>query len=472
MSVASGGDITAALSAARSGAVVCLTAGGTYGPVTLPTRAAGDTGWIVLRTAGTLPPEGERMRPSAANNLAKIHIATNAQCAIATAPRATGYYIRGIEVRAAASVTLTYDFVCLKLPDVGTFTVADEPSRIVLAQLYVHGHGTHQIQNCIKADPAHTAIVDSWISECHMRGVESHGIATYASPGPLLIENNFVEAQSINVLVGGATPRHNSGSAPLTGRRTSDITVRRNHFFTPPAWQGVWTPRKNHVEFKNAARILVEANVLDGSWEEASHGGVAFVLKSINDEGTCTWCLTSDVTLRKNLVVNVGMAVTISGSECYASTGCANAFPPNATRLAILDNVFALKNIAPGAPAYYGRGFQLGGGATDIQFERNVLAGEVTGVMLMVFRDRPLDRVTFRDNVWSLGGQALHIDPGGGVLRDGITTYVWERMTLFGSVHAGGLPSSTIVASESQAPLAAQIRSLVSSAVSGVVIQP
>src|ERR1051325_9335004 len=60
------------LAKARGGDVVCLVAGGTYPPFQLPARAAGDTGWIVVRTAGALPSEGTRMRPSLAGSLAKI----------------------------------------------------------------------------------------------------------------------------------------------------------------------------------------------------------------------------------------------------------------------------------------------------------------------------------------------------------------------------------------------------------------
>jgi hypothetical protein len=469
VTVPSGGDVSAALRTARGGQVVCLTTAANYGPVTLPTRAAGDTGSIVLRTTGALPAEGERMRPSLANNLAKIHVATNATCAIETASRATGYFIRGIEVRAALPVTLSYDFVCLKLPQDGTgFTAADVPARIVLSQMYIHGHASHEIQNCIKVNSAETAIVDSWISECHMRGVENHGIASTSSPGVMLVQNNHLEAQSIQILIGGATPRLTNQSPPVTGLRTSDVTIRRNYFYTPAAWKGVWYPRKNHLELKNASRVLAEANVFDGSWEEASHGGVAVVLKSINDEGTCTWCQVSDVTIRWNKAQNVAMGLMIAGQECYASTGC-SVWPPFATRLRFQENVFDLVNA--GAYTGFGRGMQLGAGATNLQFERNVIVGAVN-LTMMLAKDKPVDTVLFRENVFAISDYPLHVDPGSGHISAGVLNLTWDRMTLVGASQPSTMPPSTIVATESVFTLAAQIRTIVQQATVGVVVPP
>jgi hypothetical protein len=71
-----------------------------------------------------------------------------------------------------------------------------------------------------------------------------------------------------------------------------------------------------------------------------------------------------------------------------------------------------------------------------------------------------------------MGEYPLHVDPGGGAIADGIRSYLWERMTLIGPNQPATLPPSTIVSSESAAPLAAQIRATVQAATLGVVVLP
>jgi hypothetical protein len=191
-------------------------------------------------------------------------------------------------------------------------------------------------------------------------------------------------------------------------------------------------------------------------------------LKSINDEGTCTWCETSHVTVRRNSFSNIGMGIAVNGAECYSSTGCTTP-PVPANHIAITENVLTIANA--GAYTGFGYGMRLGAGATDLEFSRNVLAGNVY-VMLFLFKDRPVDRVTFRDNVWAMGTYPVFTDPGAGGLADGTRNAVWERMTLVGTAAPTGLPPSTVVTSESAAPLAAQIRTIVQGATAGVVVAP
>jgi hypothetical protein len=457
VTVAAGGNVNAALSAARGGQVVCLTASASYGQVTLPARVAGDTGWIVVRTATVLPAEGTRIKPSTTGSYATIATA-NSEPALRTTPGTHGWFIAG--VRFATSAAMTYNIVTLGSGDADQTTLAAVPQRLILSRVVIDG-GTTNVQNCLVLNSGATAVVDSWLANCHGKGMETHGIGSWNGPGPHLIQNTYIEASSINALWGGATPR-------IANLRASDITVRRNNFVAPSAWKGTWYPRKNLLEFKNATRILVEGNVMDGSWEEASHGGAAFWLKSINDDGNCSWCELSHITIRRNEFKNLGMGFAINGAECYASTGC-SVFPKVANHIAIQDNLFTIVNASPFTG--YGRGMHLTGGATDILLERNVIAGNVYMVMLAM-KDRPVERVNFRDNVWVMGEYPLHVDPGGGAIADGIRNYLWERMTLIGSNQPATLPSSTIVSSESAAPLAAQIRATVAGAVAGVVILP
>ena len=99
------------------------------------------------------------------------------------------------------------------------------------------------------------------------------------------------------MLWGGADPL-------IAGLIPSDIEVRRNHFFKPTNWKGRWLV-KNLFEIKNAQRVLVEGNVFENNWQHGQ-GGSAIVMKSVNQEGTCTWCVAMDITFRYNVVKNTG----------------------------------------------------------------------------------------------------------------------------------------------------------------------
>ena len=48
---------------------------------------------------------------------------------------------------------------------------------------------------------------------------------------------------------------------------------------------------KNAFELKNARRVLVEGNIFENVWS-SGQDGTAIVLKSANQEGACTWCVT------------------------------------------------------------------------------------------------------------------------------------------------------------------------------------
>ena len=43
--------------------------------------------------------------------------------------------------------------------------------------------------------------------------------------------------------------------------------------------------------------------------------GTAIVLKSVNQEGNCTWCVTEYVTFRRNLVRNAKNGLVINAAE-------------------------------------------------------------------------------------------------------------------------------------------------------------
>jgi hypothetical protein len=305
--VSANGNLQSALNRAKPGDVVALAPGATYvGNFVLPAKRCG-TPWITVRTDvpdSLLPPEGQRITPASSARLARI--ATRNQVpAIKTAIPTCGWRLMGLEVTVLPSFTeLNYGMIWLGdggWREGGEFQTSAEkvPADIVLDRVYLHGQASTASMRCLSLNSARTAIVSSWLSDCHAKGIDSQAIAGWNGPGPYLIENNFIQGAAENLIFGGADPA-------IHGLVPSDITIRRNHFHKDPAWLGKWTV-KNLFELKNSQRVLIEGNVFENNWADGQEG-MAIVIKS--QIGTETgknlrlWQGTTDVTFRYNIVRN------------------------------------------------------------------------------------------------------------------------------------------------------------------------
>jgi uncharacterized protein YjdB len=316
--VPAGGDLQAAINAARPGDEVRLAAGATWtGNFVIPaTSACSVSQWITVRSDvsdAQLPAAGIRMTPAAATGLAKI-VTNNATAALRTNGPTCGWRFLGLEIVSTNDPTvLNYGIV--KLGDGGSVgagevqtSLSKVPQDFILDRLYVHGTTTANVVRCIVLNSGRTAVLNSWISDCHSKGWDSQSIEGWNGPGPYLIENNFLSGAGENVMFGGADPG-------VYGLSPSDITIRGNHVWKDPTWKGKWTV-KNLFELKNARRVLIENNVFENNWADAQQG-MAIVIKSSQDScGTCTWQGTTDVTFRYNIVRNSPRGFNVQAVDC------------------------------------------------------------------------------------------------------------------------------------------------------------
>lgn len=376
----SGNNWQAAVNAARAGDVLCFS--GVYlGTITLPNRS--DSGWVVLRSLTSPVAPGARVRPSDAAQLSSI-VATGTNSAIVAAPGAHGWYVRELEVSTDPTLsTLTYALIDLATPPSVTQFARD----LVFDRVYAHGWPTRPLRRCVALNSAATAIINSWLDDCHEKGADSQAIAGWSGPGPYRIENNHLAGAGENVIFGGADPR-------FPGVHPSDITMRRNYVYTPMAWKGVWT-KKNSFELKNVQRILVEQNVFDGSWADGQTG-IAIVIKSANQSGggSSRDNGSRDVTFRRNLIVNAAGAITVNGRG-----GDAGNIDSLSRRIEITENY--ADSIGLAATGHDNRGVLILTGATDVLFRQNTWlsppndgsaytggsVGTLTAVRLTIDRD-------------------------------------------------------------------------------------
>ena len=431
VSVPAGANLQTALNAALPGDELILLAGATYtGNFTASTCGAG---WITVRSGGTIP--AGRMTPTKAAPLAKL-VSPNT----APALRATGckLWLSGIEVTITAAATASY-------PNYGLLLL--EGTDQVLDRVYVHGQPTSNLIRCVTMNGARQQVSSSWISDCHANGYDSQAIQGGNGTGPFKIVDNTLEAAGENLMFGGSDPS-------IPGLVPSDIEIRGNHVHKPLTWQTAnWTV-KNLMEFKNAVRVLVEGNVLDGSWYE---NGGSIIVKSSNQSGGCRWCRSTDVTIRRNLITNAGQGIAVAGSVNSDST---------TKRVLISENVLDLSQ--PGTR----QGLILLS-PQSVSVVRNVFSG-TTHSAAIVEGGAPC---VFDSNIWSKGSYGVFASGAGSGTAAlnkgcGTTGWTWTAMTLIGSSGSGYPGGTTWAATESVAPLASQIRSLVTQAVAGVVVTP
>ncbi len=317
--VAQGGDLQAALDAAEPGDLVQLAPGATFhGTYVLPRKNG--NGVIIVRTNVALGDEGTRMTPphAAEAGLAKlVAIQANAP-ALRTAPGTSGWRIMGVEMTVDESVRATESIVRLGDGSRAQNEVSRIPSNIVLDRVYVHGHPRLQLQRCVSLQSASSAVIDSYLSECHGKGFDSQAIVGWNGPGPYKIVNNYLEGAGENVMFGGADPA-------ITGMLPSDIEFRRNYVYKPLNWKGVWSI-KNSFELKMGIRVLVEGNVFENNWADAQTGDM-ILLKSANT-ANAPWTETRDVTFRYNILRNAP-----NGINATANPGPYPVVPMSKVRL-------------------------------------------------------------------------------------------------------------------------------------------
>ena len=302
--VSAGDDLQAALDEAVPGDEVVLEAGAVFrGSWSLPAKS-GD-GWTIIRSANLdqLPPEGQRVSPRDAEHLAILE--TGRGRALTIEPGSQRYRIMGLEIRAGDGVEVT------SVVDVGTTaasSVEEQPKDIVIDRCWIHGAPTENARQGITLNSRDTAIMGSYIDDIKADGQDSQAINSIHGAGPFRIVNNFLEGAAENIMFGGGTPS-------LEGVIPSDIEICGNYFFKRPEWRDDRWSVKNLFEIKAAKRVLLSANVLEGSWTNGQIGW-AIILKT----GDSSPVDSEDITITHNVIRDINHGVRAS-PRCVSHLG-------------------------------------------------------------------------------------------------------------------------------------------------------
>lgn len=225
--VPAGGQLQAALDAARGGDTILLEPGATYsGNFRLPVH--GGATYVTVRSAAPddlLPAAGQRITPAWREHLPRI-VSANGMPPLRTAPGAAYWRLQFLELGPAGSSSATV----LDLGDGTETSLAAVPHHLIVDRVYVRGHALDGQRRGIGLHGSHTTVINSYVADIKLVGQDSQAIGGWNGPGPFHIENNYLEGAGEVVMFGGDDPR-------IPSLVPSDIVLRGNTLTRPVAWR-------------------------------------------------------------------------------------------------------------------------------------------------------------------------------------------------------------------------------------------
>jgi hypothetical protein len=348
-----------ALSSANPGDVIVLDAGTVYkGNFKVPAKSNPSGQWIYIVSSNlsSLPATGTRVSPSDAVNMPKI-VTPNVSQALSFYSGSNHIRLVGVEIYSASTYSPTgytpgvyYGYAMVSVAGNWPWPTPI-PDNIIFDRCYVHADATHDVQEALQLNFSNAAVVDSYISDIHMKGTDTQAIAAYYTPGPILIHNNHLEAAGENVLFGGAGRNANQWVP-------SDITVTDNYLYKPLAWvplslNGTYVV-KNSFEMKSAQRVLFDHNVVENKWAAGQVQGAMLFTPRTSQSGDIA--VVVDVTVTNNIFKNVisGFNTLAVDDQCGSPSypNCHNA--GSTGRYYIANNLVELMdNTAPGHGGHF-----------------------------------------------------------------------------------------------------------------------
>lgn len=421
--VNAGGNLQSAINAAAPGDVIVVEAGATFrGPFELPAKT-GDAEIVIQSSRVSELPQG-RVNPALSPLMPKI-VVPNAEQGFRTKPGAHHYRFDGIEVLPESATITLYDLVRLGDGRQAQTTLASVPHHIKIDRCYIHGLPTGNAQRGISLNSSDSEITRSYIADIHWSGTDSQAICGWNTPGRNKIIDNYLEAASENILLGGSDPF----SAEFTP--TGD-QILRNYVFKPLTYKGKGWAVKNLLELKNARNTVIDGNIFENCWTDGQ-SGIAILFTARNQDGTAPYSVVENATFTNNIVRNAEGGVHVLRTD----TESKGAITSNVT---VANNVFdkitfsylTVINNPVNLTVVHNTVFKNGNIAS---FDSRVEDPKATGL-------------TIRDNLFSEGNYGVH-GSGVGEGTAGITkfyaSYVFEKNNLAGRDASMYPPNNTFV---------------------------
>jgi hypothetical protein len=348
--VPAGADLQLVLNAARPGDVLVLQPGARYiGPFKLPPNLAGPT--ITIRSAAILPER--RIGPQDIALLPTLAAAVASP--IVDGVGAANWRLDGIALESVLDGT-------------GEVILLQDSTNIYLDRLLIVG-GVNGQKRGIRGNGQRITLTRSYIANIARASQDSQAFCAWDGAGPYTLTNNYLEAASENVMIGGA-------DSQSPDRVPSDILVEGNSFSKRLEWKGAGLVVKNLFELKVGRRITIRGNVFERNWTDAQTG-YGILMKVVDQGGTAPWSVLEDVLFEQNVVRDVENGFNILGNDYAAPSG-------RATRITIKNNLLVTSGTA----------FQIGGEVGDLAIDHNTVDQGYTLMSL------------YKGTVWSAGAAA------------------------------------------------------------------
>ena len=420
VAVSNGAEFQRALDTATAGDVIALAPGAPFRPsapegsFVLRNRSIPANQWVIVRSAsaafdesGAIP-SNTRVNKSQAGEMPQIRAISNNVPAFITEPGARGYRLIGLDIGGDPSLTQLTNLIELR----------NGSSDIVIDRSYLHGNDSGNFRRAVVLHGARLAVIESYVDNFHDANSDSQSLGGSLGPGPYKIVDNFLEAASENILFGGSDPT-------IPNLVPSDIEIRRNLSTKRLSWRTSGVPVKNAFELKNARRVLVEGNVFENVWP-SGQDGASIVLKSVNQDGGCRWCVTEYVTFRHNIVRGAAHGVVINAAE----TGVRGATMPVKANHIKFENVL-FEDI--GSPRWGGGGklFRVFGGVTDLAITHVTSRGNPMGIVDPADPADVNPRLTFKFNIVERKNYGIGwVDEGEKTLARNFPSYTYDQNVL------------------------------------------
>jgi len=209
--------------------------------------------------------------------------------------------------------------------------------HIIVDRSWLHGQPQDETYDgFVTSGGTYIAVIDSYFND--FKCISNTGACTDAhaiaggfgdtQDGPFLIQNNFLEASGEGVMFGGA-------EATTT---PTDITIQQNHFWKPWQWMPgnskyIGAPNgnpfivKNHLELKNAQRVLIQGNLMENNWGGFTQHGAAVLFMPVNQYqhktglNVCPICKVTDVTFRYSQISHAAEGIDFATELAPEYTG-------------------------------------------------------------------------------------------------------------------------------------------------------
>lgn len=319
--VSTSAQLTAALVQAAAGTIpagsTILLAPGTYvgnfilpvhPPAPTPPDGSTPNQYITIKSSGSIPADGVRVSPSDASQLAILQSDVGGTSPLRTAAGAHDWKLIGLGFTQTAGNT--FGLLWLGAGDSTQTSTSQCPYNIEVDRCYFYvGDGIEERRG-IALNSASTTIKNCYIVNIKDVNGDSQAIGGWNGPGPYVIDNNYLEAQSENILFGGSDPA-------ISGLVPSNISITNNTITKRLAWEGV-RPVKNLLELKNAKNVRIAYNTFSNCWVSGQDGW-SMVFTVANQNGTAPQTTIQNVLVEYNTITSVAGGWDISGKDPFSA---------------------------------------------------------------------------------------------------------------------------------------------------------